>query len=63
MEELGMQAGQMPMWVNVFIGIAAALGGFEFIKWIVGLIVNDLVQRLERRLLFWHYRLDLHNER
>lgn len=40
MEELGMQAGQMPMWVNVFIGIAAALGGFEFIKWIVGLIVN-----------------------
>ena len=40
MEEFGMQAGQMPMWVNVFIGIAAALGGLEFIKWIVGLIVN-----------------------
>jgi hypothetical protein len=45
MEELGMQAGQMPMWVNVFIGIAAALGGFEFIKWIVGLIVNWRARR------------------
>lgn len=45
MEELGMQAGQMPMWVNVFIGIAAALGGFEFIEWIVGLIVNWRARR------------------
>lgn len=36
--DLGMQAaGQMPMWVNVFIGIVAALGGFEFFKWIASL--------------------------
>lgn len=33
-------ASKMPIWLNVFIGILAALGGFEFIKWVVGLIVN-----------------------
>lgn len=42
--------------------IANGLAAIAFIS-MVGLIVNDLVQRLERRLLFWHYRLDLHNER
>ena len=30
----------MPMWVNVFIGIAAALGGFELIKYLLSLRAN-----------------------
>lgn len=34
MEDLGIQAAQMPMWLNVFIGIATAFGGIELIKWI-----------------------------
>ncbi|MCR4564548.1 MAG: hypothetical protein K5651_00490 [Bacteroidales bacterium] len=39
MEEIGMEIASqtMPMWFNVFIGIAAALGGLEFIKWVASL--------------------------
>ena len=30
----------LPMWVNVFIGIAAALGGWEAIKYLISLRAN-----------------------
>lgn len=31
---------KLPTWVNISLGFLAALGGFEFIKWLVSLIVN-----------------------
>lgn len=30
----------LPMWVNVFIGIVAALGGWEAIKYLLSLRAN-----------------------
>ena len=35
--------------------IDAGLAGIAFIS-LVGVILNDIVVRLERRWLFWHYR-------
>ena len=37
----------MPMWVNVFIGIVAALGGWEAIKYILSLRANRRKEKAE----------------
>ena len=37
----------MPMWVNVFIGIVAALGGLEFIKYLLSLRANRRKDKAE----------------
>ena len=46
--EVGMEAAkQMPMWVNVFIGIVAALGGWEAIKYLISLRANRKKDKAE----------------
>ena len=39
--------GTMPMWVNVFVGIVAALGGWEAIKYILSLRANRRKNKAE----------------
>lgn len=46
--EVGIEAAkQMPMWVNVFIGIVAALGGWEAIKYLISLRANRRKDKAE----------------
>lgn len=40
---------QLPMWVNVFIGIAAALGGWEAIKYLLSLRANRRKDKAEAK--------------
>lgn len=42
-----MEQMTMPMWVNVFIGIAAALGGWEAIKYVISLRANRRKDKAE----------------
>lgn len=39
----------MPMWVNVFIGIVAGLGGLEFIKYLLSLRANRRKDKAEAK--------------
>lgn len=40
-------ANQIPMWVNVFIGIVTALGGWEAIKYLISLRSNKRKDKAE----------------
>ena len=42
-----MEQMTMPMWVNVFIGIAAALGGWEALKYVLSLRANRRKEKAE----------------
>lgn len=46
--DIGMQtASHLPMWLDVFIGIAAALGGWEAIKYLLSLRANRRKDKAE----------------
>ena len=46
--EIGMQtASHLPMWLDVFIGIVAALGGWEAIKYLLSLRANRRKDKAE----------------